>query len=708
MSPQNDSPDSFERKTNPGGMRDSIILRRWHEIREGQVFRLEIPRAGEVAYGTGVLIGPDCILTNWHVVEGFDPSSGKIKAVFDYKTDTDGRSIRDATTYELDANCILIHSPYAASDNNPDDESLPLTDELDFAVLHLPEAIGKKRGWCVLSDKVHDFRDGEPLSILQHPEGRPLQMDTGHFTQWNADHTRVCYTTNTEPGSSGSPCLDKNWNLVAIHNAGYRHHNQGIPTQLIRAFLEESGLWSSLRADEKQPDLFKPGDLLRNLGCQGPTVIDLKDYLPERFFGREEDVRIVVEGLEAHLRFALVGHGGIGKTAIAAKSILSVNTELLKDGVVSHNFYQEPSTEAMASSIVRAFVDVNKVIDKPLESLKSLLAHKRPFIYLEGCENAEDKELLQIRELIGSCPFLITTREKKQTIGLQSHEVDSINLESAKDILCHHAGIDDSGSEVESLCETLGRVPLALELAGGWINLNQSSATDLLGILKEEGLSELHPRGTPERSIPLLLGKTAERLSNTALDIWAVLGLDVPQPVSVSVIQSTLKLTDREMRKALAELMNACLMTHYEDLEYGIDDKAHYQLKHRLIYSYGRTELRERLDDNKVEALATRYLSLLADWNIGKGFKNFLHCNELMPHFINASNLRERVLGAEHPATLNSVNNLAFLHSSMGDYEKAKPLYERAAEGFIKKLGKDHPQTKTVLANLERIREKLK
>jgi tetratricopeptide (TPR) repeat protein len=39
--------------------------------------------------------------------------------------------------------------------------------------------------------------------------------------------------------------------------------------------------------------------------------------------------------------------------------------------------------------------------------------------------------------------------------------------------------------------------------------------------------------------------------------------------------------------------------------------------------------------------------------------------------------VRERVLAAEHPNTLNSRNNLASLYQDKGDYDKALPLLEQ-------------------------------
>ena len=58
-----------------------------------------------------------------------------------------------------------------------------------------------------------------------------------------------------------------------------------------------------------------------------------------------------------------------------------------------------------------------------------------------------------------------------------------------------------------------------------------------------------------------------------------------------------------------------------------------------------------------------------------------------------ALELREKALGADHPDTLMSLNNLGILLSDKGDYEGAEELYRRALAGREKALGADHPQT---------------
>ena len=60
----------------------------------------------------------------------------------------------------------------------------------------------------------------------------------------------------------------------------------------------------------------------------------------------------------------------------------------------------------------------------------------------------------------------------------------------------------------------------------------------------------------------------------------------------------------------------------------------------------------------------------------------------------------ERVLGREHPNTLNSVNNLAVLLFHKGDYAGAEPLLRRALEAKERVLGPEHPDTQTSANNL--------
>jgi V8-like Glu-specific endopeptidase len=89
---------------------------------------------------------------------------------------------------------------------------------------------------------------------VQHPKAEPLKLafDTDAIIGINENGTTVKYKTNTQPGSSGSPCFDINWNLVALHHSGDPDrrnptYNAGTPFSAICSRLERQGLLADLR-----------------------------------------------------------------------------------------------------------------------------------------------------------------------------------------------------------------------------------------------------------------------------------------------------------------------------------------------------------------------------------------------------------------------------------------------------------------------------
>ena len=61
--------------------------------------------------------------------------------------------------------------------------------------------------------------------------------------------------------------------------------------------------------------------------------------------------------------------------------------------------------------------------------------------------------------------------------------------------------------------------------------------------------------------------------------------------------------------------------------------------------------------------------------------------------------IREQYLGAQHPDTAQSLNNLAMLYAQLGNYEHAESLYRRTLSIWVQQLGVDHPHTQTAHKN---------
>ncbi len=227
---------------------------------ERQVCRVELEGN---ALGTGFLVGPDTVLTNWHVFE-IAKKAGKSNLLgcrFVYERLPDG-STRAGKLVMIDAQAGVESSPYSPAEATPDPNTpLPTEDQLDYALMRLSSRTGEEqidgvaRGWITLPTAPLPTPADSPILIVQHPDGGPMKLalDTQAVIGMNANNTRLRYRTNTDPGSSGSPVFTMDWDIVALHHYGdpkYQNplFNQGVPIDLIRRRIEKNGFAASLGA----------------------------------------------------------------------------------------------------------------------------------------------------------------------------------------------------------------------------------------------------------------------------------------------------------------------------------------------------------------------------------------------------------------------------------------------------------------------------
>lgn len=246
---------------------DFAVFRENMALVETRVCRVEL---GGNAAGTGFLVGPDAVLTNYHVLKPVltgAVQSDKVMCRFDYKVLADGSRVEGVVVGLHPADWNRDSSPNsAAEDTHHPDDPPPTAEELDYVLVRLARPIGNesaapkggadapRRGWLRVPILAPPFLPKMPLMIAQHPDGKPLKLavDTEAVIGVNANQTRVRYATTTEAGSSGSPVFDLNWNLVALHHLGdpaYDHppaYNQGVPIDKIRARLTRAGVAESL------------------------------------------------------------------------------------------------------------------------------------------------------------------------------------------------------------------------------------------------------------------------------------------------------------------------------------------------------------------------------------------------------------------------------------------------------------------------------
>jgi hypothetical protein len=188
-------------------------------------------------------------MTTFHVVQD-TPPGGPLEEIvcrFDYKTLPDGVTLYPGRTYDLINEWLLASSPI---------------DKLDYALLRtegrpgddpIDDQLGASpRRWLTPAPS-HTFRRGEPLFIIQHPQGGPRKVEIANnaVVGLDAAANRVLYLVETEPGSGGSPCFTADWELVAMHASSTRvtdaqgvarFMKAGIPLALILEDLKQKDL----------------------------------------------------------------------------------------------------------------------------------------------------------------------------------------------------------------------------------------------------------------------------------------------------------------------------------------------------------------------------------------------------------------------------------------------------------------------------------
>ena len=233
---------------------DPVSWRERLEVIERQVCRVEL---GNRPMGTGFLVAPDVVLTNHHVVQEVlkgTVSPDFLVLRFDYKRLQDGTELR-GRLYGLAQAWLLHASPHSAVDlMNPKPHEAS-TQELDYALLrvkgqpgHEPVDGKKTRKWMDVPADAYAFPPGSPILIVQHPQGDRLRLAiaTDGVIAVNSARTRVTYRTNTLGGSSGAPCFNQDWTLVALHHSGdpgiqaQAQYNEGIPVSTIRAHVPDA------------------------------------------------------------------------------------------------------------------------------------------------------------------------------------------------------------------------------------------------------------------------------------------------------------------------------------------------------------------------------------------------------------------------------------------------------------------------------------
>lgn len=126
---------------------------------------------------------------------------------FGYFTSDSGNETQGAV-FKLDRQNPILHFSH--------------TYKLDYVLLQVEDSILQAKEIQPAPWNAHNLPvEGMGMSLLQHPEGQTMKLSISRdgVTGVYQERGLVQYVNKTALGSSGAPCFDEDWKLVALHHA---------------------------------------------------------------------------------------------------------------------------------------------------------------------------------------------------------------------------------------------------------------------------------------------------------------------------------------------------------------------------------------------------------------------------------------------------------------------------------------------------------
>ncbi|MEP0884028.1 NB-ARC domain-containing protein [Trichocoleus sp. ST-U3] len=310
-----------------------------------------------------------------------------------------------------------------------------------------------------------------------------------------------------------------------------------------------------------------------------------------QFYGREEELfQLQQWTIEEHCRIvALLGMGGIGKSTLAVKLALQIQTEF--EIVVWRSLRNAPPLEELLESILSFLLRVrgeepviSRTLDGKLSKLMECLRSSRCLLILDNAETILSsgeragqcrdgyEGYSQLLQTVGEVPhqscLLLTSREKPSAIALlegEKSKVRSLSLkglkaEAGRELFQQKGQFAGSEAEWSLLSKHYGGNPLALKLvAAASQELFNGTIAEVLKYAQQGVLVFEH--------ICDLLEGQFNRLSVMELEVMYLIAIS-REPVSFAELEKAI-VTVASKRKLL-EAMNSLLIRSFieKDGEY--------------------------------------------------------------------------------------------------------------------------------------------
>ena len=490
---------------------------------------------------------------------------------------------------------------------------------------------------------------------------------------------------------------------------------------------------------------------------------DVRQGTPN-FVGRQQDLTNLHEALQKEGIVAVCavrGMGGVGKTELAVQYALSREFQQryvacywfsLNQGNLSTQILLKAAPYLAMPEELRKSGSVEEQVKWCWQSWYP--QEGQVLIVIDDVKSLEDipKALLPISSRF---KVMLTTRQRK--LSLSFCELSLGVLSEAESIELLIKIVDAEGTsriqeEIETakaICDYLGYLPLALELAATYLvedeMLTLGEYLQQLNLQDRSLSDEMVKWITAERGVVAAFALSWQRLRDLPPQLAMLLSrfapADIPWQELVEPTVNSLGWEQTTVTKGRVQLANLHLIS--------IRDRKNIAI-HSLLREYFRYQSKQEGDDfihvlqqaiarsgiaiaeaipqtsvkediEKVR-LAIPHLELLSQemlddipnpdndlpWvfvGVARFYEGQGQYNSAETHYDNCLEAVQSRLGDNHSHVATSLNNLAGLYESQGKYEEAEPFFLQALELYKRLLGQNHPDVATFLNNLANLYE---
>ena len=393
---------------------------------------------------------------------------------------------------------------------------------------------------------------------------------------------------------------------------------------------EVANVFSAARVEHDENETLEQPEQALPIGL---LAVPIQKRQPVPYFvGRETEIEQVLTNLHPGHIVTLVGHGGVGKSQIAAKVVErlapgDLPPERFPDGIVFYSFYGENKGKveiALEHIITRFGEKPGPALD---ETALDTLAGKQALLWLDGTEHADNlKRILDIRGT--NCGVLITS-QKRSDITEFWVDIDPLPFEDANALML--ALGQDSASHMKArkrIYDLVGDVTLAIELAGAHLrDLDDAEAVETyIAWLEERCLEALHSGDHRRESVYILMKRSvyvvSKWLGEGARLVLALMGILASEPVDLAVLAAALGVEKYDVKLILEGLANYSIL---------IWSGSRYTVRHNMIYEYIQRYLPP--PDEALTRLAV-YYAQLAQEESKRGLEGYMRLEPERAHIV--------------------------------------------------------------------------